>query len=306
MAVSRLARIALTAADPDGLARFYEAALGFERVGEAALPGAVASALFGLPVEEGRVVRLRLGRERFDLIGFTPGGAPYPGDVPGWNPIFQHCAIIVLDMEEAHARLSARSGWRPISTAGPEHLPEASGGVAAFKFRDPEGHPLEFLAFPAGRVPDLWQRPDAPDVCLGIDHSAISVAQTERSVRFYASFGYGVATRSHNVGPEQARMDAVADADVDVTGLSLKGQDAPHVELLCYRGDYDRALPPPAGHDVAATRLVLETDADALASLCAEHADRLVSPEPVVWPDGRIEALLRDPDGHQLVLTARR
>lgn len=41
-------------------------------------------------------------------------------------------------------------------------LPESSGGVTAFKFRDPDGHPLELLAFPDGKVPSRWgAQPDA-------------------------------------------------------------------------------------------------------------------------------------------------
>ena len=48
-------------------------------------------------------------------------------------------------------------GWTPISTSGPQLLPAASGGVSAFKFRDPEGHPLELIAFPPGAVPPQWQ-----------------------------------------------------------------------------------------------------------------------------------------------------
>ncbi len=41
--------------------------------------------------------------------------------------------------------------------AGPERLPARSGGVSAFKFRDPDGHPLELLAFPPEAVPPIWR-----------------------------------------------------------------------------------------------------------------------------------------------------
>jgi hypothetical protein len=55
----------------------------------------------------------------------------------------------------------------------------------------------------------------------------------------------------------------------------------------------------------AATRLVLAlTDGVALADLSESLAAQRVSSGPITWPDGRTEALLRDPDGHHLLLTA--
>ncbi len=56
-------------------------------------------------------------------------------------------------------RLCSVDGWTAISTDGPQRLPPSSGGVAAFKFRDPDGHPLELLAFPDRKWPAHWQSP---------------------------------------------------------------------------------------------------------------------------------------------------
>ncbi|TNC07258.1 glyoxalase [Methylobacterium terricola] len=287
----RLARVVLNAANPEALAEFYRDALGFTDA--EADPAAVADGRDGA-----RIVRLRLGDQRLDLA--AAAGRPYPGDVPGYSLLFQHCALIVSDMAAAHARLSAHPGWRPITTAGPVRLPASSGGVTAFKFRDPAGHPLELLAFPADAVPEAW-RPDARDVCLGLDHSAISVADTARSVAFYESLGMRVASRSLNTGPEQARLDGVADPTVEVTGLGFPDGPPPHVELLCYRGIASRPAPDLRLDDVAATRLVIAmTDGEALRAVCAAHAGRLVSGTPKA---GSGDALLRDPDGHLVQLT---
>ncbi|GJD62508.1 VOC family protein [Methylobacterium frigidaeris] len=298
----RLARIALTTADPEALATFYREVLGFTHA--EAPPVSDFSAVTGLDGARARVVPLRLGDQRLDLVAVTPAGRPYPGDVPGFSPLFQHCAIIVSDMEAAHARLSAHPGWRPISTNGPVRLPASSGGVTAFKFRDPEGHPLEFLAFPPESMPETWRRPGATDPCLGLDHSAISVAETARSAAFYESLGLRVASRSLNRGPEQASLDAVAAPTVEVTGLGFPDGQPPHIELLCYRGDLPRPASDLAVNDVAATRLVVAmTDSDALAAACATHAGRLVSRGVVPRPGG-VDALLRDPDGHLVWLTA--
>lgn len=301
MSALRLARITLNAADPARLAEFYRAALGFT-AGEAP-PAAEVSAVPGLA--DAQTVPLRLGDQHLDLVAVPPSGRPYPGDVPGFSPLFQHCAIIVSDMAAAHARLSAHPGWRPISTDGPVRLPAASGGVTAFKFRDPEGHPLELLAFPPEAVPEAWRGRETGDVCLGLDHSAISVVNTARSIAFYESLGLRVASRSLNTGPEQARLDAVADPVVEVTGLGFPDGRPPHVELLCYRGDVSRPASDLAPGDVAATRLVIAmTDADGVAAACAAHAGRLVSRGPIPRPGGGVDALLRDPDGHCVWLTA--
>lgn len=290
----RLARFVLVSGNPDALAGFYRGALGFTDA-EAPPDPSVAGT---------RIVPLRLGDQRLDLVAATPAGRPYPGDVPGFSPLFQHCAIIVSDMAAAHARLSAHPGWRPISTDGPVRLPDSSGGVTAFKFRDPEGHPLEFLSFPPAATPAAWRRPNSPDPCLGLDHSAISVADTARSVAFYESLGLRVASRSLNTGPEQARLDAVAAPTVEVTGLGFPDGRPPHVELLCYRGDLPRPASDLAVNDVAATRLVIAMeDERALTAACAAHAGRWVSGGVVTRPGGGADALLRDPDGHLIWLT---
>ncbi len=189
--------------------------------------------------------------------------------MPGWSPLFQHCAIRVADMAAAMARLDRVGGWRPISTDGPQTLPPNTGGVTAFKFRDPDGHPLELLAFP--------DRRDGP-LFAGIDHSAISVADVGRSIAFYEALGLRVAGRSLNAGIEQSRLDAIDGATVDVVSLALPSGTPPHVELLGYRGAFDRAAwPPVAIDDVVSTALVFESGRSTAATL-------------------------RDPDGHVLVV----
>ena len=265
----RLDRIRLVSADPETLAGFYIGALGFSRGATVRQAGET-------------VVPLRLGAQAVDLVGYDAPGRPYPAQVPGWSPLFQHIAIVVSDMAAAHARLDARAGWRAISTAGPERLPASSGGVDAFKFRDPEGHPLELLAFPTGREPEVWRGP-GPDICLGLDHSAISVGDTQASLDFYRGLGFSVLSRSINTGPEQARLDAVAEPRVTVTGLAPPGAPTPHLELLCYAGPFARAGLTCDDHDIAATVLVF-SGADAPPG---EDAPRR----------------LRDPDGHRLLLT---
>jgi catechol 2,3-dioxygenase-like lactoylglutathione lyase family enzyme len=303
--VRRLARFSLTTADPERLVAFYEKVLGFERIGEEARVGKGFARLMGIAGVRARVVHLRLGGQEVELTGFTPLGRGYPLGSVVTDPLFQHLAIVVADMSAAYTHLLAQNGWLPISMAGPERLPASSGSVMAFKFRDPDGHPLELLGFPPERTPATWQARGGGDLFLGIDHSAITVADSGRSIAFYQRLGLSVAAQSLNQGPEQERLDAVHGAVVEVTALNPAEVQTPHLELLRYGTATSRTAMTTRSNHVAATRLVLETGSAAvLAELCAGAADRLVSPGPVSQEDGSLAALLRDPDGHNLLLLA--
>jgi catechol 2,3-dioxygenase-like lactoylglutathione lyase family enzyme len=283
-----LARIEMMCRDAEALAAFYEVAFGCLRPDSGS-----ASAVQG-------GVELRLGSQTIRLISAPPGSRSYPADVAGWSPLFQHLAIVVADIGRAYARLATIPGWKSISTSGPQTLPVTSGGVSAFKFRDPEGHPLELIAFPPGAVPAQWQ-PASQNLCLGIDHSAVSVSSTAISVAFYESLGLVRSGGSLNVGREQAMLDNITDAVVEVTALS-PAQATPHVELLCYQGDFDRRAPTQDASDATATRLVLMVESRAtFEAICSHHSSALLSgPE---WRENNLyHALLHDPDGHLICL----
>jgi len=296
----RIARLSLTTADPARAAEFYVRALDFERVGTCRCGGAAFAALLG--VEGGATATtLRLGGQEITLLAFATPGQPYPAGSAADDLWFQHIAIVVSDMAAAYARLRAVPGWSAISAGGPQRLPAASGGVVAFKFRDPEGHPLELLSFPPERVPPLWSRPASDGLFLGIDHSAITVAATARSLDLYEG-GLGLSRRSHSVnsGPEQERLDNVTAPRVRVTGLRWADAPPPYVELLCYEEPRrPRAPLAPRSNDVAATRLEIDAiDLDAVLP-------RLPSARPpasVQLDDGRRAVRIRDPDGHDLLL----
>jgi hypothetical protein len=113
--------------------------------------------LTGVEGAQARAVQLRLGEETIELLAFTEPGAPYPADIGCGDLRFQHIAIVVADMESAYLRLRACEGWSAITSPAPQRLPATSGGATAFKFRDPERHPLELLAFPPNNVPSRWR-----------------------------------------------------------------------------------------------------------------------------------------------------
>ena len=297
--VQKLSRITLICSAPDRLADFYERAFGFVRTGETSIAELAFAQLMGIAGATARSITLQLGEQEIELSGVHPLGRPYPRPALGQSSLFQHFTIVVSDMGHAFARLSARGGWTTISAGGPQLLPASSGGVTAYKFRDPEGHPLELIAFPSGATPARWQRSSAAE-CLGIDHSAISISATERSVAFYERLGLTRIGGSLNIGPAQEKLDDVAGAVVNVTALAPPQFQTPHVELLCYRSGFDSETAPPNTNDVAATSLVMKIEGEvALKGLCAQSPGTLLS-GPVRFERGALRAILRDPDGHLL------
>lgn len=288
--VRRLARMTLICSAPDRLADFYIAALGFEPVGDEPIVEPAFAALTGIAGATARTVTLQYGEQRIELTGIQPSGQPYPSGVSGPSLLFQHFAIAVGDMAAVYDRLLSHGGSVAISRDGPQTLPISSGGVTAYKFRDPDGHPLELIAFPREKG------------TAGIDHSAISVADTARSVEFYRRLGLRHSGGSLNRGPEQDRLDGMSGAVVEVTALAPPASSRPHVELLCYRNGAASPSALPQTNDVAATRLVLTvSDHAALNALCAQNAEAVLS-GPVQFEGGVRRALLRDPDGHLLCL----
>jgi len=282
--VRRVAGFGLTTPDADRLTQFYEQALGCQCLANGRSEGADFEQL--MQVDGGAQRRLlRVGDETIELLQFDRPGDPYPSDRSPLSPAFQHFALIVSAMDLAIERLARTTGWTPISTEGPQLLPAASGGVTAFKFRDPDGHPLEFLAFPAERIPDDWRRRVGSAVVCGIDHSALSVLDTKRSLTFFQSLGLQVTGQSFNHGMAQERLDGVPNPQVDVTSLA-PAIATPHVELLGYRTDLARGPVALRSNDVAATRLILETGSAASAAGAGE--------------------MIVDPDGHRLQLLLER
>ena len=259
MSALRITAIRLLCSDVAAQAAFYECAFGCRISGSG----------------------LTLGDQRIELAALA-GASPIVA--PSNSTAFQHFAIVVSNIDAALARLGQCRGWTAISRAGAERLPPASGGVSAFKFRDPESHPLELLQFAEGAMPSVW-RERRHEPFLGIDHSAITVADTAREIGFYGELGFAVASRQVNRGVEQERLDDVAGAVVEVTGLVPPGGAPPHLELLCYRQPGTSVSN--TAVDGPATRLVLE-DGDGREA------------------GGVSEIALHDRDGHVLVFRTAR
>jgi catechol 2,3-dioxygenase-like lactoylglutathione lyase family enzyme len=203
-------------------------------------------------------------------------------------------------MDKAYARLLEHKVTH-VSTA-PQTLPDwnkDAGGIKAFYFRDPEDHVLEIIWFPAGKGNPKWQQP-TDRIFLGIDHTAIVVSDTERSLALYRNqLGFKVAGGAHNHGTEQERLNQVFGARLRIT--ALKAERGPGIEFLEY-------ITPPGGRDLPPdakandlvfwnTQLLVEDLSSQVASLKQNNA-KFVS-KPARNPRAQV---LRDPDGHALTI----
>lgn len=308
-AVGAVRAVGMTVSDMDRSVDFYTRVLTFEPVSDVEVAGPEYEQLEGIFGVRMRVVHLRLGDEMIELTEYlAPRGRPAPVDSRSNDRWFQHVAIIVSDMDSAYQRLR-RYKVRHAST-GPQRLPNsnpAAGGIRAFYFLDPDGHPLEILQFPAGKGDERWHRP-TERLFLGIDHTAIVVSDTERSLRFYRdALGFRIAGESRNEGTEQAHLNNVAGARLRIT--SLRAPAGPGVEFLEYLTPRDgRPLP----SDERANDLVhwqttfvttdVATTAERLHRLHAHPVSQGVVrlPEPALGFSQAV--LVRDPDGHVIQL----
>ena len=292
--VTGVGPIGLTVGDLDREVAFFTEVLPFKKVAETATTGPETDRHFALTGVRNRSATLRLGTETITLTEFvSPKGRAIPADSRSFDHWFQHIAIVVRDMDAAYSVL-AKARVRHVSTA-PQTLPLSNpnaGGIRAFYFQDPEAHVLEIIWFPAGKGDPRWQQP-TDQLFLGIDHTAIVVGDTERSLAFYRdALGLKVAGGAENFGSEQEHLNQVFGARLRIT--ALRAPQGPGIEFLEY-------ITPPGGRplpadaqvdDLLAWRTMLNVDdAARIETAATGAAGHVVSP-----------ALVRDPDGHLLEL----
>jgi catechol 2,3-dioxygenase-like lactoylglutathione lyase family enzyme len=293
--VGAVTAIGITVSDMNRSLPFYRDVLSFEPVSDVETRGDA----YGIAGAHRRVVRMRLGEETIELVQWlTSAGRRMPRDSRSNDRWFQHIAIVVNDMDQAHLWLT-RHKVEPISPE-PQRLPDwnpGAGGIRAFYFKDPDGHPLELLQFPPDKGDARWRRP-AERVFLGIDHTAIVVGDTEAGLRFYRdALGLPVTGTGENWGPEQERLNNVADARLRIT--MLRAPAGPGIELLEYLTPRDgRPAPSDARpSDLAHWRIVLRGDVDRAAA-------KVKTAHPLVLGFAR-GFTVRDPDGHAVELVGR-
>jgi catechol 2,3-dioxygenase-like lactoylglutathione lyase family enzyme len=300
---------ALTVADTERAAAFYEGALGFKKVSERVISDRNYDHLTGVFGTRVKSVMLRLGADSIELDQFvSPAGQPIPRDSRSNDLWFQHMAIVVSDMDQAYRHLQ-NFPTQAISDA-PQTIPESNppaAGIKAFKFKDPDGHPLELLYFPPGKGRAKWHKADGR-LFLGIDHSAITVSDTERSLSFYRDvLGLAVAGGSLNSGATQEHLDNARGAVVRVTALRPTSPEGPGLEFLQYlTPGGGRPIPVTMqANDIAHVHAVLEVDdMGSVVTQLQRNNVSFISPDVVsVNSLGYSKGLMvKDPDGHVLLL----
>lgn len=298
----------MTVGDVDRSIEFYTGVLGFAKVSEAESAGENLEHLTGVFGARVRTARLCLGNEQIELMQYlAPEGRPMPVESHSNDRWFQHIAIAVSDMDRAYAHLRAHK-VRHASTGPqtlPQYLPNAAG-IRAFYFKDPDGHVLEVIHFPPGKGDPRWATPQGSDALfLGIDHTAIAVVDTETSLRFYRdTLGLRVVGGSENFGTEQEHLNNVFGAHLRIT--TLKAASGPGVELLEYLAP-SGGRPYPADSHANDLWHWQTTFAGSPLDVCASRLRNArapwVSSGIVTDPPSAAALMVRDPDGHALVVT---
>ncbi|MBS1809124.1 MAG: VOC family protein [Acidobacteria bacterium] len=305
-----------TVSDADRSVEFFQQVLSFEKISDIEVTGTEYEHLQGVFGVRMRIVRLRLGNEFIELTEYlAPKGRSISADARSNDHSFQHIAIIVSDMDKAYQWLRKHKVTH--ASTGPQRLPDwnkNAGGIKAFYFKDPDGHALEILEFPADKGNPKWHKLAATNpnqLFLGIDHTAIVVSDTDASLRFYRDvLGMKVAGESENYGIEQERLNNVFGARLRITALRAEG--GPGIEFLEYLAPRDgRATPV----DIRANDLLhwqtklLTRDATAIERNILMSKYALISSGVIALPNGEMSFaksfLVRDPDGHVMQLIER-
>jgi catechol 2,3-dioxygenase-like lactoylglutathione lyase family enzyme len=280
-AAEAVARIGVTVADINRSVDFFTKVLDFDRVADEEVAGPATEQQTGIFGARVRNARLRLGDEEIELTQFLAAsqpGRPVPPDSRSNDRWFQHIAIVTSDIDAAYRRLRHFDVHH--ASTGPQRLPEwnkSAGGIAAFYFKDPDDHVLEVISFPPGKGDPRWE--SRRGLFLGIDHTAIVVTDTNASLAFYRDrLRLRAAGGSENYGDEQAHLNNVEGAHLRIT--TLRASAGPGVELLEYLTPRNgRPFPP------------------------AAKPNDLFHWQTVVFSDVLAPQLVRDPDGHALLLT---
>jgi catechol 2,3-dioxygenase-like lactoylglutathione lyase family enzyme len=307
--VQSVEAVGMTVSNMERSIAFYVNVLSFKKVSDSEVTGDAyehLKSVFGVRM---RVVRMQLGGEFIELTQYlAPAGRPLPVDSRSNDRWFQHIAIITSDMQRAYSWLREHNVQH--ASPSPQRLPDwnkNAGGIEAFYFKDPDGHPLELLQFPDGKGDAKWHR-SSSELFLGIDHTAIVVADTAASLAFYRDLlGFHIAGESENYGIEQERLNNVFGAHLHIT--SLRSAGGPGIELLEYLSPRDGRAYPPDEHanDIVHWQTQLRTDAaERAAALLRDSHVSFVSSGVVTIAEQPAKAfLVRDPDGHAVELVQK-
>lgn len=302
--------VSITVRDLETSIAFYSQVLDFRLENIYKLENKTTSLLFGIndSLITVNIAKLSVGNQSIELMQFESSGAGeiIPKDSKSNDLWFQHIAIVVSDMDKAYQKLRDYNVVH-VSTF-PQTLPDyipAAAGIKAFYFRDPDGHNLELISYPEGKGNPDWQ--NKKNLFLGIDHTAIGVANTQKSKIFYNLLGMTVAGHSENFGTEQEHLNQVFGARLWITALI--GNAGFGVEFLEY-------IAPPGGRpyplDIDPSDLlhwhtaILVDDATGMMETLKKHKYPLISEDFIHVEKSEKELLsgflVRDTDHHAIFI----
>lgn len=300
--------VGMTVAQMEQSIEFYTQVLSCQKIADMEVSGEdweKLQNLFGLRM---RIVQMQLGEEIICLMEYsTPQGRPIPFDSRSNDRLFQHLAVVVRDIEQAYQHLRR---YRVQHTSNcPQQLPdwnEKLGGVKAFYFKDPDGHNLELIEFPPDKIEPKWQQTEG--MFLGIDHTAIVVADAEASLPLYRDcLGLKLALQAENYGTEYEHISGLFGSRVQVN--SLESDSGMGFELLEYIAPTNgRPMPSDSrANDIWHYQTTIAVkDLDAIASQLPQQPCRIISPGIVEISAAELGfkrgLAIADLDGHVLHL----
>ena len=301
MSIIAVESVGMTVADMERSLDFYTTVLSCKKISDREVVGIEFDRLYGLSNVRLRVAKLQLGDEIIELTEFlTPKGRPIPLDSRSNDRWFQHIAIVVRDMEQAYHHLHQHRVSQ--TSPNPQTLPAwnpVAGGIQSFYFKDIDGHNLELIHFPEGKGDRKWQHSTEP-LFLGIDHTAIVVANSASSRAFYCDrLGMKLQQESQNSGLEQERLSGISGAQVHIS--SLKAPAGLGIELLEYGSpNHGRPMPKDThANDLWFWQTAIAVE-DAIATVQQLQAtqSQLFSSELISASEFDQGFLIQDPDGH--------
>lgn len=307
--MSKIQYVGITVSNMEQSIEFYSKVLSFQKIKDIEVAGADWERLQGVFGLRMRIVHMQLGEEIISLMEYlTPQGRLIPVDSRSNDRWFQHIAIVVSDIEQAYQHLRQNNVQH--TSTSPQQLPEWNkklGGVKAFYFKDPDGHNLELINFPADKADEKWLV-ETDELFLGIDHSAVGASNAAESFALYQNcLGLKLMLQAENYGDEFEHLTCVFGSRVQVN--SMKGDVGIGFELLEY-------IAPSNGRDMPVDSqacdlwhyqtVILVTNLANLVERLRSAPCQFISPGIVEMSDGQLgfskAIAIRDMDGHVLHL----
>lgn len=315
--IKKLINISQTTVNLQKQIDWYTTNIGFSCISETRIEGSWLGELIGVSGAVINKASLKLGNEFLELWEFEEATIlkndkivplPIPEDSQSNDLWFQHICIVVSNLNEAFNKgaHNATQISRSLVTL-PESNKDAAN-IQAVKIKDSIGHPLELLKFPKDKGDQRWHKTNSK-LFMGIDHTAIGVSDTQKSIKFYSELlGLKIVGNGVNTGKEQDDLDGLINAKVVITSLR-PSDNGMGIEFLDYQlpNPIRKKRLHPRATDLNEWRIMLlvediESTHKKLSSILSANSIGPIVPIPSDLWGGTLAFQVRDPDGHALIL----